>query len=182
MGNYPTYVNQYETQTFTDSDCSEPDATYSSVCCPNSDGNNTLFNLYQNVTQHVLYLVTPDNPVRQFEISIQAAHKSGGAITVSLQPWQSYPDVANALDPSTQIAGSVKLSNIGEDAYNVFVNRYTDYGGGFNVLTKTSLDDEGEHALVKHSEHNVLSCPAYDMHTFFVSYVCAFGPCVLCQA
>lgn len=139
---YPAFVNQYETQTIIDSACPAP-AT-GSVCCPRPDGSNMLINLYQNATPRILYRAVPDEAVRQFEISINAANKSAGeGINVSIQPWQSYPDVANALDASTLLAGSVTLSNIGTDGYKMFeeVNGYY----RFNVLTQTSLDDEGDH-------------------------------------
>lgn len=146
---YPVFVNQYETQTVIDSTCPAP-AT-GSVCCPRPDGSNMLINLYQNDTPHILYRAVPDEPVRQFEISINAtaANKSAGeGVTVSIQPWQSFPDVANATDASTLLAGSVTLSNIGTDVYKMF-QQVTDESGfsyyRFNVLTQTSLDDEGDH-------------------------------------
>ena len=147
-GTYPAYVNQYETQTFIDSVCPEP-AT-GSVCCSRPDGNNTLFQLYKNDTPYILYQVTYDEPtVRQFELSIKAANKSTGeAIAISIEPWQSYPQVASALDASTKIAGSVELSNIGKDVYTAFkIVDFGDYGSlyRFNVLTQSSLDEEGDH-------------------------------------
>lgn len=179
------FVNRYESEIVIDN---QDDCKADSACCVTTGGINKQFDLYQNDTQYILYKVTEDDIVRQFELSIQAAVTSPSSQrqeTLRIQPWQGTEvyvgngKVSNttASSSSANLNGTVTMGNIGVESYDIFQKRGM-YEGHVFLLAQNSSDDEGEclRMEVKHCiEHHMCVAEA----ALFSDNTVLLSPCLM---